>query len=133
MEAARKVYQLKANAWKANIDTLSSEIQNQIMNYEKSSKNLSAREKQLTEELIRTKQKQLYDYQQAISQQAKEEDDKMTQEVLSQIDGYIKKYGAGKGYKIVLGAANGNIVYADEALDITTEILDGLNKDYSGR
>src|SRR4051812_8298366 len=66
MEAARKVYQLKANAWKANIDTLSSEIQNQIMNYEKSSKNLSAREKQLTEELIRTKQKQLYDYQQAI-------------------------------------------------------------------
>jgi outer membrane protein len=133
MEAARKIYQEKAGAWKANIDTLSGEVQNEIMNYEKASKSLSAKERQLSEELIRQKQKQLYEYQQAIAQQAKEEDDKMTQEVLSQINAYIKKYGAEKGYKIVLGAANGNIVYADEGLDITSEILEGLNRDYAGQ
>jgi outer membrane protein len=133
MEAARKIFQQKASAWKANIDTLSSDVQNEIMKYEKVSKDLSTREKQLSEELIRQKQKQLYEYQQAINQQAKEEDDKMTQEVLTQINAYIKKYGAENGYKIVLGAANGNIVYADDALDITAQILEGLNKDYAGQ
>src|SRR5687768_11725534 len=53
---ARAVYQKKAATWKANIDTLSSEVQLQIMNYEKESSKLSAKERQLSEELIRTKQ-----------------------------------------------------------------------------
>lgn len=132
MQSARKAYQEKAAAWKGNIDTLTTEVQKEIMKYEKSSKSLSPKERQLSEEVIRLKQKQLYDYQEAIGRQAREEDDKMTADVLNQINAYIKKYGAEKGYKIVLGTANGNIVYADESIDITDEVLEGLNKNYEG-
>ncbi|HEY9004987.1 MAG TPA: OmpH family outer membrane protein, partial [Ohtaekwangia sp.] len=58
MEAARAAYQQKAGAWKANIDTLANEVQQQIFKYEKESKSMTAKERQLSQELIRSKQKQ---------------------------------------------------------------------------
>ncbi|HEY9008587.1 MAG TPA: OmpH family outer membrane protein, partial [Ohtaekwangia sp.] len=85
-------------------------------------------------ELIRSKQKQFADYQQAMNTQAQQEDAKMTQEVVTQINAYLKKYGEANGYKIILAATQyGNLAYADEGLDITDEVLAGLNKEYSGK
>jgi len=134
MEAARAAYQQKASAWKANIDTLANEVQQQIFKYEKESKSLTAKERQLSQELIRSKQKQFADYQQAMNTQAQQEDAKMTQEVVTQINAYLKKYGEANGYKIILAATQyGNLAYADEGLDITDEVLAGLNKEYSGK
>lgn len=134
MQDARAVYQKKAATWKANIDTLTSEVQQRIMNYEKESSKLTAKERQLSEELIRTKQKQLMEYQQAMNTQAKQEDSKMTGEVVQQINAYLKKYGEENGYKIVMAATEyGNIAYADEGLDITEDVLEGLNQEYSGK
>ncbi|HEY3405550.1 MAG TPA: OmpH family outer membrane protein [Ohtaekwangia sp.] len=131
---ARAAYQQKASAWKANIDTLTSEVQNQIMNYEKESARMTAKERQLSQELIRSKQKQLYDYQQALNTQAQQEDAKMTGEVVTTVNAYIKKYGEKKGYKIILAATEyGNLAYADEGLDITDNILEGLNNEYAGK
>lgn len=134
MQEARKTYQQKAVTWKANVDTLSSEVQRQIMDYEKASGRMTPKERELSEELIRTKQKHLMEYQQAMNAQAQQEDTKMTGEVVAQINSYIKKYGEEKGYTIVMAATEyGNIAYADEGLDITEEVLEGLNKEYSGQ
>jgi len=134
MVDARKVFQQKAMTWKANVDTLTSEVQRQIMDYEKASAQMSVREKQLSEELIRTKQKQLYEYQQAMNNQAQQEDSKMTGEVITQINAYIRKYGENHSYKIILAATDyGNLAYAHDALDITEKVLEGLNKQYAGK
>lgn len=134
MQDARAAYQKKAVTWKANIDTLSSEVQLQIMTYEKEGSRLTDKERQLSQELIRTKQRQLMDYQQAMNTQAKQEDVKMTGEVVQQINAYLKKYGEENGYKIVMAATEyGNIAYADEGLDITEDVLKGLNNEYSGK
>jgi outer membrane protein len=131
---ARKAYQQKAITWKANIDTLTSEVQQQIMEYEKESTKMTVKERQLSQELIRTRQKQLMEYQQAMNTQAQQEDEKMTGEVLAQVNAYIKKFGQQKGYKIVMAATQyGNIAYADEGLNITPEVLEGLNKEYAGQ
>lgn len=134
MQDARKAYQQKAASWKANIDTLSSEVQQRIMAHEKQSSKMTTKERELSLELIRTKQKQLIDYQQAMNAQAQQEDTKMTGDVIAQINSYVKKYGEQEGYMIVMAATEyGNIAYADEGLDITEQVLEGLNKEYSGQ
>ncbi|MBL7846163.1 MAG: OmpH family outer membrane protein [Cyclobacteriaceae bacterium] len=131
---ARKNYQKKTVQWKANIDTLTVEVQRAIMDYEKGSSKMTVREKKLSEELIRAKQGQLMQYQQAMKAQAQQEDSKMTSEVLTQVNAYIRKYGMAHGYTIILAATEyGNIAYANEALDITSIILEGLNKEYKGQ
>lgn len=134
MQDARKAYQQKAATWKANIDTLTSEVQKQMMDYERGSARMTTKERELSKELIRTKQQQLYEYQQAMNTQAQQEDSKMTADVLAQVNTYIKEYGEAKGYTIILAATEyGNIAYASSSLDITEEVLAGINKRYTGQ
>ncbi len=131
---ARKAYQEKAQVWQTNIDTLASEVQEAIREYEKENGQLTAKERQLSQELIRTKQNQLRDYQQAMGDKAAQEDGQMTGRVFEQINAYIKQYGAKKNYRIIIAATEyGNVAYATEELDITNEILAGLNKEYAGQ
>jgi outer membrane protein len=134
MAAARAAYQTKANSWKANVDTLASEVQKLIFTYERESISMTAKERALSQELIRTKQRQFTDYQQAIQTQAQQDDSKMTSDVITQVNAYLKKYGEERGYKVILAATEyGNLAYADEALDITDEVLEGLNAAYAGK
>jgi outer membrane protein len=131
---ARAAYQKKASSWKANVDTLAAEVQRQIMDYEKNNSKLTANERKLTQDLIRAKQKQLYDYQHALNAQAQDEDQKVTGQVIAQINAYIKKYGESKGYRIIMAATEyGNIAYAHDEINITDEILVGLNSEYMGK
>ena len=130
---ARKDYQQKAVAWKANVDTLASEVQQAIANYEKESSKMSSKEKTLSQELIRTKQRQLADYQRAMNEKAAQEDQQLTAQVLEQVNAYIKKHGEQHNYKIIMAATEyGNIAYAKDGLDITDEVLEGLNNEYAG-
>jgi len=131
MVAARKEFEKKQSAWQANIDTLTRDVQDAIKKYEKSAALGSDNEKKLARELITTRQKQLYDYQNAIKQNAGQEEQRLTQDVLSTVNSYLLRYGKKNGYKMILVAANGNIAYADNDMDITDKIVDDLNKEYS--
>lgn len=131
---ARKAFQAKAEGWKANIDTLTNEVKSSIMDYEKEQGRMSTKERELSQELIRSKQQQLSQYQQAMNTQAQQEDQKMTSAVVVQVNAYLKKYGEQKGYTIIFAATDyGNIAYADEKLNVTEEVLEGLNKEYKGQ
>lgn len=46
------------------------------------------------------------------------------------INAFIKIYNAEKGYDYILTRIGDNFLYANEALDITKEVVDGLNSRY---
>jgi len=128
---ARAEYEKKTSVWKANIDTLTTELNNQISQYQKDKPKLSAREKKLTEDLIVTKQQQLENYKGAITQNATKEDQEVTSRVFKEISEFVKKYGERHGYDYVMGATNmGNIVYARTGKNITDEVVKELNAEY---
>ncbi len=134
MEAARKDFEAKAVVWKANIDSLASEVNRQIMAYEKDNAKMSSKERVLSQELIKAKQSQLAQYQQAMQAKAREEDSKMTKAVLERINAYIATYGKEKGITVILAATDyGNIAYADSKLDLTEEVLEGLNNEFAAK
>ena len=133
MAEARKEYTKKMEAYKANVDTLTAGVQKQIEQYEKESSKMSDREKKLSRELINTRQQELMDYQRAIEQQAREEDQKIMGKVLNNINTFLLEYGKKKDCKYVLVAANGNIAYGSESLDITAEVLKELNERYASK
>jgi len=128
---AKKAYQSKAKVWQSNIDTLTSEVKTAIQKYEKSIATMSKKEQELSKQLIQSKQRQLADYQHGIQENAKQEDGKLTQSIVSQINAYLTKYGKEHNYKLILIAnQSGTIAYAREGLDITPDVIDGLNKEY---
>ena len=129
---ARQDFQLKAGQWKANIDTLFAEVQNEIKTYEKESVGMTKKERELALKLIDSKKQNFQQYQQAIEQKAQAEDEKMTNAVISEINGFIKSYGEEHGYQIIFGAnESGNIVYANKSINLTEEVTEALNKLYN--
>jgi outer membrane protein len=134
MIEAKAAFQVKANQWQANIDTLKSELETAIKTYEAEKNALSQKIQQEREKELGLKQQQLAQYNQSISQQAEQEDEKLTEGVVTQVNAYIKEYGKDSGYKIILGAnGSGSIVYGEDAMNITEDVLEGLNEEYDGK
>lgn len=130
-KVAKAEFEKKANTMKANVDSLVGNWQKELKNYEKERASLSANELKLKQELLANKQQQISGYQEAIQKQIQEEDKKVTQTVINDINDYIKEYGKKRGYKIIFGASGGgNIMYAAESTDLTEEVLKGLNAEY---
>lgn len=128
MQQAQAEFEKKSTVWKANVDTLASEVQNAIQDYEKSLAQLSDKEKELSRQLIQSKQQQLGQYQQAMQQKAAEEEQALTKTVLADVNAYLTDYGKEHGYKMILAATDaGNIVYAENGIDVTDDVLKGLN------
>lgn len=128
---AKAEFDKKAANLKANVDSLLTDWQKELQNYEKERVSLSSKELQLKQELLGNKQQQINGYQEAIQKQIQEEDKKTTQTVINDINDYIKEYGKKHGYKIIFGASGGgNIMYANEATDLTQDVLKGLNAEY---
>jgi outer membrane protein len=49
--------------------------------------------------------------------------------ISDRLDAYMKEFGKAKGSKIILGS---NILYAEDAIEITDEALQYINKRYNG-
>ncbi len=47
------------------------------------------------------------------------------------IDAFLKEYNKEKGFDLIISRVGDNLLYASEALDITKEIIEGLNKRYT--
>ena len=57
---------------------------------------------------------------------------KKTDELLTKIHEYLKKYNASDRYDMVIGySKGGGVLYAKEDLDITQDVLKGLNDEYA--
>lgn len=130
MEAARRELEARTGTLRANLDTLKTELEGRIKEYEATQAKLTAKEKALMEELIETKQEQFVNYQNVVSERLQKEDQELTAKVLGRVNDYIKEYGEDHGYEIIMAATQyGNIVYAEKGKDITDNILEGLNKE----
>jgi len=130
----KKQFEIKASTLKANVDSLLTNWQKELKDYEKERASMTEKELKLKQELLGNKQQQLNNYQQAIQKQIQQEDQKVTQTVINDINDYVKVYGKENGHSIIFGASgSGNIMYANEASDLTAEILIGLNAEFEGK
>lgn len=133
MKEAQRKFQQKSEAWKANVDTLKSDYNRTLSKYTVEVASLSKEERQKRENYLNDQQKNLMSYSQAISDNAKQEDDKVTQAVLNQINSFVEEYGKKNNYDIILGTTvSGSLLYGKESIDITEEVLKELNRNYKG-
>jgi outer membrane protein len=133
-KVVRAEFEDKAKTLNANVDSLMVDWQNELKNYEKERLKMSKKELELKQELLGNKQQQISNYQQVIQKQIQEEDKKATQTVINDINDFVREYGKAHGHDIIFGASgSGNIMYADQATDLTENILEGLNNEFKGK
>ena len=65
--------------------------------------------------------------------QFQEDDQQYTQQIWSQINQYIKEYGDSQGYDYIYGSkGDGSLMYTESSNDITSSVLNFINKRYEG-
>lgn len=129
---ATATFEEKRKALQMNVDTLANELEERVKKFGRESSQMTEKERKLAEELLNNKQQQFLQYRDAIQQKIQQEEKKFSDALLVEINGYVKEFGEKSNYKILFGATvSGNIVYANKALDITDEILKGLNERYN--
>jgi len=126
----RKDLETRAGALQANADTLYAELEGEMKRYEQERPGLSEKENKLSLELLQVKREQFQRYQHSVKERISQESEKITSELLQEINSLIQAYAKKKGYGLVLGASgNGTIIYANELLDISDEVIAGINAD----
>ena len=130
MKEARVVFNGKKEAWQANLDTLQADFQRAVSKYNLDTPRLTKEEKEAREELLAKQEQNYRQYKNVLDRKYEEENQRMTEAVLTQIDAFLKLYAKEKGYDYILNGTGGGVLYGQESKDITEEILPALNNYY---
>ena len=125
--------QSKFNASESEFQAKQKAYQNDVNDYQyKAQRGLITRsEAQTAEQELYAKQQNLAKLQQDLSQDLQEKQTVMNRQVINAIMEYLKQNSSQLNYKYVLGTSfGGNILYANDSLDITKNIITGLNENY---
>jgi outer membrane protein len=92
---------------------------------------LSRERMEAEQQRIMKKDQELQELQAQMAQELTEEQARINGELRNTIVSQLREFNKGKGFHIVYGKMNDNILYADEAYNITGEVIDYLNKQHA--
>lgn len=119
--------------WQSNIDTLKFNFETAVASYNSEFEALTNGQRQERESELARLENQLDSYTRAISEKVKDEDSRLMEGLINQLNSFIESYGEENNYEIIMGTAmSGTILYGKEDLDITDELILVINKKYSG-
>jgi outer membrane protein len=106
-------------------------FQAKVQEYYKNAPSMSASKKQEAEQALQQEGQMLQGQQQQASQMLDQENQSKSEVLIKKIDSIVADYSKSKGYGIVLGTqGNGTVMYGDDALNITSNVVELLNADF---
>lgn len=123
----------KQAAAEASFTAQQTAFENSVLDYQTKMKAnlLSIDEATKTEALLTQQQEYLYTLNEELSTKLTEEEVKLNTMLQDSIMNFLKRYNLKYNFDYILGFAPGSgILYANDSLDITRDVLEGLNKDY---
>jgi outer membrane protein len=106
-------------------------LQNEINAYQRSVNSMTIGQVKATEENLAKKQQNLQLYEQTLQQQLMQEQGELQKQLYDRITAFLKTYSAEKGLQVVLKYdPNSDMLYGGNALDISQDVINGLNDTY---
>jgi outer membrane protein len=106
-------------------------LQGEIAAYQRNVSSMTLGQVRATEEELGKKQQNLQVYQQSLAQQLMDEEQKLQKELYERVTTFLKQYGEEKGLQVVLKYdPSSDVLYGGRALDITNDVIAGLNNAY---
>jgi outer membrane protein len=123
----------KGKAAQADLQSKGQAFQREVAEYQKNQATMAADARQATEQKLQRKQQELQAYQQNTGAQVQQDQGAEQAKLYEKISDFVKQYAKDKGYKLVLTyqKGNANMLYGDASLDITTDVVKGLNDAYT--
>jgi len=118
--------------WTQELESRKQELQNMIDEYQNQSLILSEAKRREKEEEIQGKRNELDSFNQEIwgpNGRVAQRNEQLTKPIVEKIREVLSDIGQTEGFSIVFDATDGNVVYADHALDLTDRVIERLNEE----
>lgn len=128
----RSKFEEKAKKAQSNLQSKGNAFQKEVAAYQKNAGTMSAEQRANTEERLARKQEELGKLNQNASSSLAQEEAEENEKLYNRVADFLKKHAQKKGYKLVLtySTSNPTVLYADKSLEVTQEVVDGLNAEY---
>ncbi|PCH53550.1 MAG: hypothetical protein COC22_02345 [Flavobacteriaceae bacterium] len=122
----------KQEAMAKELDSIGSPFKLKVQKYYKAAPKMSPKKRAEAEQALQQEQQFLQSKQQQASQQLQKENQEKSETLTNKVDSLIAVYAKSKGYNLIFGTSGtGTVMYGDESLNVTAEVLDILNVDFS--
>ena len=129
MKAVEAEFNERSIKLKQELDSAARGFQQEVQEYQENMATMSQAERQATEKELMQKQQILQQQQQMKSGQLRQESDQVVDSLITKVKDFVKAYGEENDYTYIFGSnESANIMYAEEGLDITEEILAEMNE-----
>ena len=131
LKANTEKLEAKSKKLDADLNNRAQAFRADYESYQRNQGSLTIGQAKAVEEDLTKKQQNLQMYQQSLAQEMQNEQAKLAQAFYTRITDFLKKYGEEKGLQVVLRFdASSDVWYGDKGLDITKDVVDGLNAAY---
>ncbi len=119
----KATFDAKSTAFQKKAEKFQSDVQYGI---------LSSKQAEEQQQLLGAEQQELVKMNDDFSQKLAEEEGMMMKQLYDSISSYLKRFNKGNyKFQYILGnSSNGGLLYADEKLEVTDTVVNGLNKIY---
>jgi outer membrane protein len=127
----KKEFEAEQTRVKNELKSESDKLQADAQLYQKQAIGMTDMERQQTEGNLGMRQQALMQKKDDLLSRLDEKQGKSSEELYARISNYLHEFNKGKNYQFVLGyQKGGGILFANDSLDITKQIIEGLNKQY---
>jgi outer membrane protein len=131
LDAKKEVLEAKQKRLEQDWQNRATSLQGEIEAYQRNASNMTIGQVRAIEESLGKKQQNLQLFQQQIEQELMNDQGKLSKDLYDRITGFLKTYSASTGVQVVLQYnTSSDVLYGGQALDITNDVLKGLNEAY---
>jgi len=122
----------KGKKFEGDLQSRAQGFEQEVSNFQQTGGNMTVNQQRAKQEELVKKEQNLMTYRDNLMQELSTDESELYNEVYEQVQKYLKGYAEEKGLDVILSYTRGGAVwYANDAIDVTKEVLTGLNDSYN--
>jgi outer membrane protein len=116
---------------KNQLKEVSDKLQRDAATYQEQAIGMTNQERAAKEEELGRRQQKLMQQKDELAMGLDDAQGKSSEELYNRLNNFLRKFNKGKNFQFVLGyQKGGGILYANDSLNITRQVIEGLNAEY---
>lgn len=129
-----KEIEVEKNKYSSDVEGQANAFQNKVLAAQQKSSAMTMGEIEATKKALAAEEQRITQYRDALMQNLANQEKGMVEKLNKNIDEYVKRYAQKNSHKMILGYKQGVTAwYCDPKLDVTQEILKGLNEEFKNQ
>lgn len=129
----QKALEAKKNALTKQFNAKTKSLQNAVINFQKKAQAgqfTSQQEAQKQQAALQKQQQDLQVFQERIERDLAKAQQEYQDKLRKDLNTFLKEYNKDGRFKVIISKSGDNVLYTDSSVDITNDVIEGLNKNY---